>query len=89
VTPAGNIPEQILRGAAAHDKCDVTFASADGTRRATLGELVTDAERAAGALQGLGVRAGDVVGVQLPGTYEGAVMQAAVSLCGAVPPAFP
>jgi cyclohexanecarboxylate-CoA ligase len=81
---ADTIAEQIRRGAAAHDQCDVRFEGADGTRRATLGELVTDAERAAGALQGLGVRAGDVVGVQLPGTYEGAVMQAAVSLCGAV-----
>ena len=84
VTAAGTIAEQILRGAAAHDQCDVTFAGADSTRPVTLGELVTDAERAAGALQVLGVRAGDVVGVQLPGTYEGAVVQAAVSLCGAV-----
>ena len=84
MTPSDTIAGQIVRGAAAHDQCDVTFAGAEGTRRATLGELVTDAERVAGALQGLGLRAGDVVAVQLPGTYEGAVMQAAVSLSGAV-----
>ena len=84
MTPADTIAEQILRGAAANDGCDVTFAAADGTRPATLGALVSDAERVAGALQCLGLHAGDVVGVQLPGTYEGAVMQAAVSLCGGV-----
>jgi len=84
VTPASTIAGQILRGAAANDGCHVTFAAVDGTRPATLGALVSDAERVAGALQGLGLRAGDVVGVQLPGMYEGAVVQAAVSLCGAV-----
>jgi cyclohexanecarboxylate-CoA ligase len=45
---------------------------------------VTDAERVAGGLQARGIAPGDVVAVQLPGTYEGAVTQAAVALCGAV-----
>jgi len=75
---------QILRGAAAHDSCVVTFIVGAGSREVTLGALVTEAERVAGGLQGMGLQPGDVLAVQLPGNYDGAVMQAAVSLCGAV-----
>ena len=46
--------------------------------------MANDAEQVAGALQALGVGPGDVVAVQLPGSYEGAVIQVAVGLCGAV-----
>jgi cyclohexanecarboxylate-CoA ligase len=74
----------IRAGAAAHDGCPLVFAAADGERATTLGALVSDAERVAGALQARGIGPGDVVAVQLPGSYEGAVVQAAVGLCGAV-----
>ena len=74
----------IRAGAAAHDGCPLVFASGDGERATTLGELVGDAEKVAGALQARGIGRGDVVAVQLPGSYEGAVIQAAVGLCGAV-----
>ena len=74
----------IRAGAAAHDGCPLVFAGADGERATTLGGLVSDAERAAGGLQARGIGRGDVVAVQLPGSYEGAVIQAAVVLCGAV-----
>jgi acyl-CoA synthetase (AMP-forming)/AMP-acid ligase II len=74
----------IRAGAAAHDGCPLVFAAADGERATTLGALVSDAERVAGALQARGIGPGDVVAVQLPGSYEGAVIQAAVGLCGAV-----
>ena len=74
----------ILAGAAAHDGCPLVFAAGDGERATTLGDLVGDAEKAAGALQARGIGRGDVVAVQLPGSYEGAVIQAAIGLCGAV-----
>lgn len=74
----------IRAGAAAHDGCPLVFAATGGERATTLGGLVSDAERAAGALQARGIGRGDVVAVQLPGSYEGAVIQAAVGLCGAV-----
>jgi len=75
---------EIARGAVDHDSVPVVFASADRLVTTTVGDLVRDAERAAGALQGLGIRAGDVVAVQVPNTYEGVVAQTAVVLCGAV-----
>ncbi len=45
---------------------------------------MSDAERIAAALQARGIGRGDVVAVQLPGSYAGAVVQVAVGLCGAV-----
>jgi acyl-CoA synthetase (AMP-forming)/AMP-acid ligase II len=74
----------IRAGAAAHDGCPLVFVSGGGERATTLGGLVSDAEKVAGALQARGIGRGDVVAVQLPGSYEGAVIQAAVGLCGAV-----
>ena len=74
----------IRAGAAVHAGCPLVFAAAHGERATTLGALVSDAEKAAGALQARGIGRGDVVAVQLPGSYEGAVIQAAVALCGAV-----
>ena len=74
----------IQAGAAAHDGCRLVFVSADGEYATTLGGLVSDAERIAGALQARGIGRGDVVAVQLPGSYAGAVVQVAVGLCGAV-----
>ena len=74
----------ITAGAAAHDQCPLVFVTADGERATTLGSLVSDAEKLAAAFQARGIGPGDVVAVQLPGSYEGAVIQTAVSLCGAV-----
>ena len=74
----------ILLGAHEHDQTQVTVASTTRPVSTTLGRLVADAERVAGALQRLGVGPGDVVAVQLPSWYEGAVAQAAAALCGAV-----
>lgn len=74
----------ILAGAAAHDGCPLVFAAADGEHATTLGGLVSDAAKVAGALQARGISRGDVVAVQLPGSYAGAVIQVAVGLCGAV-----
>src|SRR5260370_36934852 len=73
----------ILAGAAAHDGCPVIFATGGSEHGTTLGALTCDAEKVAGALQARGIGRGDVVAVQLPGSYEGAVIQAGVGLCGA------
>jgi acyl-CoA synthetase (AMP-forming)/AMP-acid ligase II len=81
---SATLAAHILAGAAAHDGCPLVFAAGDGERATTLGALVSEAEQAAGALQARGIGRGDVVAVQLPGSYEGAVIQAAVGLCGAV-----
>jgi acyl-CoA synthetase (AMP-forming)/AMP-acid ligase II len=74
----------ILAGAMAHGTCPLVFVTGDGERTTTLGDLVCEAEKAAGSLQALGIGRGDVVAVQLPGSYEGALIQVAAGLCGAV-----
>jgi cyclohexanecarboxylate-CoA ligase len=81
---ACTLAEAILDGARRHETTPVTVASLVRPSVASLGELAGDARRVAGALQSLGVGPGDVVAVQLPNWYEGAVAQAAVVLCGAV-----
>ena len=75
---------RITAGAAEHDGTQVVFTGPNGTLDISVGDLIIDAERIAGALQGLGVGPGDLVAVQLGSTWEGAVAQAAVALCGAV-----
>ena len=79
----GTLPAEILSAASEHDTAKCIFSSAVRPVNATVGALVSDAERVAGALQGRGIGRGDVVAVQLPNWYEGAVAQAAVMLCGA------
>ena len=74
----------IMAGAAAHDGCPLVFLAGDGEHATTLGALVSDAEKVAAAFQARGIGPGDVVVVQLPGSYEGAVIQTAVGMCGAV-----
>lgn len=78
------LPARIMSGAAAHGAHELVFASVGRTRETTLGGLVADAERIAGALEDLGIGPGDVVAVQLPASYENAVAQTAVALRGAV-----
>src|SRR4051812_40417672 len=82
--PARTLAEAIARGGREHADVEVVFESPAGVRTTTVGDLVADAERMAGALQGLGVQPGDVVAVQVASTYEGAVAQTAVALTGAV-----
>jgi len=81
---AMTLTAHILAGATAHDQCPLVFVTAAGERATTLGALVSDAEKVAAAFQARGIGPGDVVAVQLPGSYEGAVAQTAVGLCGAV-----
>jgi acyl-CoA synthetase (AMP-forming)/AMP-acid ligase II len=78
------LPAHILAGAAVLDGCPLIFVTGDDEHATTLGALVSDAQVVAGALQARGIGPGDVVAVQLPGSYEGAVAQAAIGLCGAV-----
>lgn len=78
------LAEAVLDGAAEFGDTPFVFVSDVRPHATTVGELVDDAKLAAGALQGLGVGAGDVVAVQLPNWYEGAVLQAAAALMGAV-----
>lgn len=82
--PDGTLAAEVLRGAAAYPSTALVWASESHPAEATLGDLVVDARLVAAALQRRGVGAGDVVAVQLPNWYEGAVAQAAVALCGAV-----
>ena len=56
----------------------------DGSRRITYGELGDMVARAAGALRGLGVEAGDVVAAQLPNWWEFVVLAFACGRLGAV-----
>jgi acyl-CoA synthetase (AMP-forming)/AMP-acid ligase II len=78
------LPAHILAGAAAHDRCPLVFVNAEGERATTLAALVSDAEKVAAAFAARGIGPGEVLAVQLPGTYEGAVIQTAVAMCGAV-----
>ncbi len=55
-----------------------------GQREVTYGELDRDANRMANRLASLGVKAGDVVSVQLPNWYETVVVQVAILKLGAV-----
>lgn len=59
------------------------LAVADGHRRLTFGQLDALADRVAGGLAALGVRAGDVVSSQLPNRAESAVLFFAAGRLGA------
>lgn len=62
----------------------VAVVDRNGQRRRTYAELDRDAAAVAAALQRLGVGAGDVISVQLPNCYEGAVTAVAVQSVSAV-----
>jgi cyclohexanecarboxylate-CoA ligase len=63
--------------------CD-RIALVDGDARPTFGDLATCATRVAAGLASLGVRAGDVVSVQLPNWHETIVADLAIARLGAV-----
>ena len=71
-------------GAREHGSTSVVFVGKDSTTKVTVREMHRDAIALAGALQGLGVRSGDAVAVQLTNRVECAVAYQAVLLCGAV-----
>ena len=85
-TAAGpeTLAEAIRAGARRFADTRFVVASDVRPRETELGALVAEAERVAGALQAHGVQAGDVVAIQLPNWYEGAIAQAAAALAGAV-----
>ena len=62
----------------------IVFYSETGTRELTTDELYSRARGLAGALHRLGIRAGDVVAIQMPNWVEGNLMFQATMLLGAV-----
>lgn len=74
--------EELTRSAERFGTVPVTFPGSGAT--VTVGELHRRAVRAAGALQRMGVRPGDVVAVQVPNWVEGVVATEATLLAGAV-----
>jgi acyl-CoA synthetase (AMP-forming)/AMP-acid ligase II len=78
------LPEALRRAGEDNAAVTVRFDGAARPANASVGTLMADALAIAGALQSRGIQAGDVVAVQLPNWYEGAVAQIAVALCGAV-----
>ena len=63
---------------------DVAVIDLLGTRRHSYADLARDASKVAAALASGGVRAGGVVSVQLPNTYDAVVVAVAVNALGAV-----
>ncbi|GAB2857205.1 AMP-binding protein [Nocardioides pacificus] len=82
--PTPSLARAILRGADLFADCVFVVASESRPHTGTLGELVREARSVATGLQARGVRPGDVVAVQLPNWFEGAVAQSAAALTGAV-----
>ncbi|MFJ4840690.1 class I adenylate-forming enzyme family protein [Streptomyces sp. NPDC088746] len=86
--PAGEavdvLPAALAAGAAAHPSTPLTFRDPTGVWQVSLAEIHERALRVATGLAAIGVRAGDVVAVQLPGGLPTAVAHAAVLLRGAV-----
>ena len=66
-------------GTTAYAECPLVVASDERPHSGTLGELGAEAIQVAAWLQSLGVGRGDVVALQLPNWWEGAVLQAATT----------
>lgn len=81
---AETLGEAIRRGTTAYADCHLVVVSEERPHSATLGELGREAVEVAAWLHSLGVGRGDVVALQLPNWWEGAVLQAAIALTGAV-----
>lgn len=78
------LPAALAAGAAAHPSTPLTFRDSTGVWQVSLAEIHDRALRVATGLAAMGVREGDVVAVQLPGSLDTAVAHAAVLLRGAV-----
>ncbi|MCW2781544.1 MAG: fadK 1 [Marmoricola sp.] len=81
---AETLGEAIRQGTTEHAGCHLIVDSDERPHRGTLGELGAEGLEVAAWLQSLGVGRGDVVALQLPNWWEGAVFQAAAALAGAV-----
>jgi cyclohexanecarboxylate-CoA ligase len=81
---AETLGDAIRQGTTAYADCHLVVVSAERPRAGTLGELGVEATEVAAWLQSLGVGRGDVVALQLPNWWEGAVLQAATAFVGAV-----
>jgi acyl-CoA synthetase (AMP-forming)/AMP-acid ligase II len=80
-----SLPDILIECCIENASTSVVFANADGTSSSTtVGEIHSAAGRVASALQGLGVRSGDAVAVQLPNCVETTIAYEAVLLTGAV-----
>jgi cyclohexanecarboxylate-CoA ligase len=82
--PAETLGDAVLRGADAYAACRVIVVSDERPHDGTLDELVREAMEVAAWMQSAGIGPGDVVALQLPNWWEGAVLQAATALVGAV-----
>jgi len=81
---AQTFPDAMAEGHRKFRDHRIVFYSESGTRELTADELYTRARGLAGALYGAGVRAGDVVAIQVPNWVEGNLMFQATMLLGAV-----
>lgn len=81
---AETLGEAIRQGTAAYADGHLVVVSSERPHSGTLGELGAEATEVAAWLQAAGVGRGDVVALQLPNWWEGAVLQAATALVGAV-----
>ena len=79
-----SISQALREGAERWPDVESIYYAQGRPRRTTNRELYADGLELASALRGLGLRAGDVVGVQLPSWYETAVLHQAIQHVGAV-----
>ena len=78
---ARTLSQEMLAGAAQHSDVRMIFHSDENPREATLGEMADLSRRLATGLRALGLKEGDVIGVQVPNWLEGVVTyQAAMHL---------
>lgn len=80
----GSLARALLDGANRFGDCAFVVVSETHPYVGTLAELAADARAVAAGLQARGISTGDVVAIQLPNWYAGAVAQAAAALTGAV-----
>lgn len=77
-------PDAMAEGSRTFGSQRIVFYSESGVHEITAAELYTRARGLAGALYRLGIRAGDVVAIQVPNWVEGNLMFQATMLLGAV-----
>jgi len=78
------LADALRAGVQAYPNVALHYVGGDRAATVTVAEVVARGEIVATALHGRGVRAGDVVAVQVPNWVEGAVAYAATMLLGAV-----
>lgn len=76
--------EAIRHGVASYAAGHLVVVSDERPHQGSLGELDAEARSVAAWLQSVGVGRGDVVALQLPNWWEGAVIQAATAMVGGV-----